>query len=140
MGSPICALQHVTSIQAKGVKSSLYELQKEKLEFELANLPGNAPESITGHYHQLIEASDQRISRYGQERKDIEAKAKALEQLRDDAQRHSQAFGIAVIFFQVAILVSSIAGLFKRKGIWLCALPVGLVGILYFVDGFLLFL
>lgn len=126
--------------QAKGVKSSLYELQKEKLEFELANLPATAPESVTGHYHQLIDASDQRIRRYGQERQDIEAKAKALEQLRDDAQRHSQAFGIAVIFFQVAILVSSIAGLFKRKGIWLCALPVGLVGVLYFVDGFLPFL
>jgi hypothetical protein len=46
---------------------------------------------------------------------------------------------VAVIFLQVAILISSIAGLFKRKAIWLAALPVGLLGLVYFADGFFLF-
>jgi hypothetical protein len=38
----------------------------------------------------------------------------------------------------VAILISSIAGLLKRKAIWLAALPVGLIGLTSFANGFFL--
>jgi hypothetical protein len=60
--------------------------------------------------------------------------------IRDDAQRHSRIFGMAVIFLQVAILLSSIAALLKKKSVWILGLLIGAVGMMYFLNGFLLFM
>ena len=43
-----------------------------------------------------------------------------------------------MILLQIAIVISSIAGLMKRKLLWQLAVPLGLAGIVYFVDGFFL--
>jgi uncharacterized protein DUF4337 len=59
--------------------------------------------------------------------------------VRDDAQKHGQTFGIAVIFLQIAILLSSIAALIKKRLVWLLGVAIGLVGIVYFCNGFFLF-
>jgi len=124
--------------QAKGVKANLYEMQRDKLTLELDTLPASAPESTRKRYAQLVEDYGKKVKRYSEERNQIQAKARELEAQRDAAQRHGQPFGIAVIFLQVAILISSIAGLFKRKVIWLAALPIGVLGLAYFADGFFL--
>jgi hypothetical protein len=47
---------------------------------------------------------------------------------------------MAIIFLQIAILLSSIAGLLKKKLVWYCGLVTGVIGMFYFLDGFLLFL
>ena len=52
---------------------------------------------------------------------------------------HSQAFGVAVILLQLAILLSSIAALMKKKMVWYLALIFGAVGAVYFANGFYLF-
>lgn len=123
--------------QAKSVKENLYQIEKEKLNLQLSlSKDTEANEQIA----KLIDSYGQKTERYEQEKKDIEAKAKDLEAQRDSAQAHGRPFGLAVIFLQVAILLSSIAGLLKRKAVWLVAMPVGLIGLLYFADGFFLFL
>jgi len=126
--------------QAKSMKGNLYEIQKEKLELEIAVLPSSTSAEIRERYTKTLAEYTDRMKRYDKEKTDIQAVAKSFEAKRDDAQRHSQPFGIAVIFLQVAILVCSIAGLFKRKILWQLALPVGVVGLVYFSDGFLLFM
>ena len=73
------------------------------------------------------------------EKVEIKAKAEELETTRDQARAHSKPFGLAVIFLQVAILLSSIAGLLKKKLVWYAALPVGAVGLVFFANGFLVF-
>ncbi|RXZ43787.1 DUF4337 family protein [Crenobacter cavernae] len=50
---------------------------------------------------------------------------------------HARPFGVAVIFLQIAILISSIAGRFKKKPVWLAAPPLAAVGPVYSADGFL---
>jgi predicted Na+-dependent transporter len=47
---------------------------------------------------------------------------------------------MAVIFLQIAILLSSIAPLMKGKPVWLLGLITGAFGIVYFVNGFWLFI
>lgn len=123
--------------QAKGIKGNLYDVERERLQFELEQLPATA--SQREHYQQQLKKLGDKVARYSAERKDIEKMARQLEVERDAAQRQGKPFGVAVIFLQVAILISSIAGLFKRKLIWLAALPVGLLGLVYFADGFFLF-
>ncbi|MDN0082287.1 DUF4337 domain-containing protein [Crenobacter sp. SG2305] len=126
--------------QSKSVKANLYEMQRDKLALELETLPDNTPDSTRQRYQALVADYSKKLQRYTQERNDLQNKARELEQKRDEAQRHSQPFGIAVIFLQIAILISSIAGLFKRRALWLAALPLGVLGLTYFADGFFLFL
>lgn len=125
--------------QAKGIKSYLYEMQKEKLELELLNLQ-KAPTEVTAAYQNKIVSYSEKIKKYEKERTEAQEKAKSLEQDRDNAQIHSKAFGMAVIFLQIAILLSSIAGLMKKRELWYLGTVTGLVGILYFANGFFLFL
>ncbi|MDR3429323.1 MULTISPECIES: DUF4337 domain-containing protein [Silvimonas] len=120
--------------QAKGVKQYLYQIQRDNLVLQRDALPVDNKASAA--YDAKIADYSSKVQQYDTEKHHIEDLARGLEAQRDDAQRHGKPFGIAVIFLQVAILISSIAGLFKRKVLWLSALPVGLVGVLYFVDGF----
>lgn len=125
--------------QAKSIKSNLYQLQAEELKLRIDALPANQ-EQTRKIYQERLADYEKRTARYNTEQAEIQAGAKKLEMQRDEAQRHGQPFGVAVIFLQVAILISSIAGLLKRKQIWYVALPFSMVGLVYFADGFFLFM
>ena len=126
--------------QAKSIKGYMYEIQKEKLELELKAMGQKTGKSITEDYEKKIDAYAKKIKKYEEEKAKIEKDARGLEKVRTDAQRHSKAFGMAVIFLQIAILLSSISALMKKKILWLCGGIVGIFGIAYFVNGFFLFI
>jgi uncharacterized membrane protein len=126
--------------QAKGIKSYLYELQKEKIEMELVALQGKGQQQAAETYRKKADDYAKKIQKYDGEKAEISKEAKKFEAIRDDAQRHSKIFGMAVIFLQIAILLSSIAALMKKKPLWLAGMAIGIVGIVYFIDGFLLFM
>ena len=123
--------------QAKSIKAYLYELQKEKLETDLKLSP-NIDEGVRNEYEQKITKYGEQIRRYEQEKIDIQGQAQSLEKELDQAMVHSQQFGLAVIFLQLAILMSSIASLMRKKLMWVVGLMVGLLGFLYFANGYLL--
>lgn len=124
--------------QAKSMKQHLFEIQVDQMKLqEMALDPRNPARQA---FEDKIKQDQEQISRYAKEKKDIEAKARELESQRDEAKRHNRPFGLAVMLLQVTILLSSIAGLLKSKKIWWTALPIGLVGIFYFLDGFFVFL
>ncbi len=126
--------------QAKSIKGYLYELQRDKLALEVRSLAPRLSPSLTADYDKRIEYYTQKFKTYDTEKKGIEKDARTLEHTRDEAQKHTQAFGMAVIFLQIAILLSSIAALVKQKFVWLIGLVTGVIGIIYFVDGYFLFL
>ena len=123
--------------QAKSIKGYLYELQKERLELEARALKGGP---LRADYDKRVEAYGQKIRKYEDERADIKKKAEDLEKKRDDAQLHSGSFGMAAMFLQVAILLSSIAALMKQKYFWFIGMASGAFGLLYFANGFLMFM
>jgi hypothetical protein len=125
--------------QAKAIKGDLYQVQHEALQTTLDALPANAPQAQRDVYVNKIAEYEKKIAKYKQEKSDIQRSAQAFEAQRDAAQHQGRPFGVAVIFLQVAILISSIAGLFKQRSIWFTALPIGLIGLVYFADGFFLF-
>ena len=84
------------------------------------------------------EKYQQKIEQYGKDKEEIKKKAEGLEAIRDESKKHSEQFGIAVLFLQVSILLSSISALLKKKEIWLVSIALGAVGITYFVNGFFL--
>lgn len=125
--------------QAKSIKGYIYEMQKDKLELELLALGPKVSSAVREEYDRKVGEYAKKIAKYEGEKAKIEQDARKLEATRDLAQKHSQAFGIAVIFLQIAILLSSISALIKKKYIWMIGLGVGVAGIVYFANGFFLF-
>jgi len=125
--------------QAKSIKGYVYDLQKEKFEMDLkASRSGGR--SLAADYQKKIDGYAEKIKKYDDEKTEIKKKAEDLEKVRDEAQRHSGAFGLAAMFLQIAILLSSIAALMKRKLFWFLGMASGCAGLLYFFNGFFLFM
>lgn len=126
--------------QAKSIKSYICQVQVEKLELDLMGLQPAIAQKLAIIYTDKITDYKKKIEKYEKEKSEAQAKAKQLEGVRDEAQMHSKAFGMAVIYLQIAILLSSIAGLLKKKVVWFGGTLAGLMGLVYFVDGFIVFL
>ena len=121
--------------QAKSIKGNLYEIEAMRLKRELQLAPKTA--------EPLLEKSladiEKKAAKYEGEKADIQKVAHGFEDAKADAQKHGAAFGFAVIFLQIAILLSSIAALLKKKPVYYLGLLVGVVGLVYFANGFYLF-
>ncbi|ADQ78345.1 hypothetical protein Palpr_0183 [Paludibacter propionicigenes WB4] len=124
--------------QSKGMKLYLYETQRDMLVLDLQRVPKSDKPTIE-MYQKKIAEYEQSVKRYDKEKSEIKKDAESFEATRDEAKKHSNEFGLAVIFLQISILLSSIAALIKRKYLWIIAIGVGSVGLIYFVNGFLLF-
>ncbi len=123
--------------QSKSIKSYLYEVQKDELETQIKANADTWPSRTLGIYRDLAGEYDKQIARYDGEKTQIQQEARMLEARRDHAQSHSRTFGMAVIFLQIAILMSSVAALLKKRPMWIFGLAVGAVGLVYFVLGVL---
>jgi len=124
--------------QSKSIKGYIYEIQRDKLELELKEKRQKPLPAVIEDYEKKINMYTDKIIKYEDEKARIEKEARNEESIRDNAQEHSQMFGMAVIFLQIAILLSSIAALLKKKSVWVIGLVSGAVGIFYFVNGFML--
>ncbi|MFA6032611.1 MAG: DUF4337 domain-containing protein [Myxococcota bacterium] len=126
--------------QSKSIKGYLYENQKEQLEMELLQKRDSLEPGVRAEFEKRIVEHSARLKRYAEEKETIMKEAKALEAERDGAQLHSAAFGKAVIFLQISILLSSVAALLKRKRVYYLGLAAGVVGLAAFANGFWLFM
>ena len=126
--------------QAKSIKGYIYDLQKEKLEMELKSLRAGVSRTVVAEYEKKIDSYGQKVKKYDEDKEEIKKKAEDLEKQRDDAQKHSSAFGLAAMFLQIAILLSSIAALMKKKLFWLLGLAAGCFGLVSFLNGFFSFM
>jgi len=125
--------------QSKSIKGYVYELQREKFEMDLKTSKGMS-RALADDYEKRIATYREKIDRYEKEKEEIKKKAEDLEKRRDEAQLHSGAFGLAAMFLQIAILLSSIAALMKKKLFWFIGMGGGIIGLLYFFNGFFLFM
>lgn len=126
--------------QSKSIKGYLYEIQKSELEIELQNLKADTPANVREQMQAHIADYDSNITRYDSEKATIQKEARKFESVRDHAITHGQSFHMAVIFLQIAILLCSISALMKKKPVWLLGLVTGLFGIVYFINGFFVFI
>jgi len=123
--------------QSKSIKGYIYETQKEKLQLELKEKRQKLPSALVAEYEKKMDSYTSKMKKYDEEKANIEKDARAQENIRKDSQKHSQTFGLAIIFLQMAILLSSIAALLKKKPVWIIGLVIGAVGIFYFANGLL---
>ncbi len=121
--------------QAKGIKGNLYEVEAMRLRRDLEL----APRAAMPLLEKSLAEVEKKVAKYDGEKAEIQKKATAFEEAKADAQRHGAPFGLAVIYLQIGILLSSIAALLKQKPVYWAGLVVGLLGLVYFANGFLLF-
>ncbi|WP_243318983.1 DUF4337 domain-containing protein [Geothrix paludis] len=122
--------------QAKGIKGNLYEVEAMRLRRELELAPKTALPTL----QKSLADVEKKVAKYDGEKAEIQKEARRFEDVKTEAQRHGAAFGLAVIFLQIGILLSSIAALLKQKPVYYLGLLVGVIGIVYFINGFYLFL
>ena len=82
--------------------------------------------------------------RYKGEQKEIAEKANKYEEKRDEddheadeLMHHHHIFAYCVTFTQVAIALSAIAALTRRKAMWYLSMMVGVAGAIFFINGFI---
>jgi hypothetical protein len=126
--------------QAKGIKSYLFENQIDNLEIQkdLITKTPNAKETLD-KYQAKIDAYKKKLAQYDLDKAEIKKNAEAFIKDGEMFKKHGDAFGIAVIFLQISILLSSIAALTHRNMVWYFSLLVGIAGVFYFFNGFFLF-
>ena len=120
--------------QAKSIKGNLYEIERDHLTREAAHGGPQLEES-----KRLLDEVKAKVERYDKEKVEIKAKAESLEKERDEAQRRGAPFGMATIYLQIGIVLSSVAALLKKQPVYWAGLAVGVVGLVYFANGFFLF-
>ena len=113
--------------QAKGIKRNISSAEAAELQSLNAQASAEARKEA---------------DRYGTEQDGI---SKAAEDLEKQVTEHSQAseremehhhrFAYAVTTFQVAIALSAIAAITRRRMLWIVGLGISIVGLLCFVDG-----
>jgi DNA repair ATPase RecN len=126
--------------QAKSIKAYAYELQMEKFEMDLRSTRAGMSGSLAADYRKKIDTYGQKLKKYDEDKAEIKKKAEESEAQRDLMQKHSGAFGMAAMFLQIAILLSSIAALMKQKNFWYLGMASGAFGLVYFFNGFFLFM
>lgn len=129
-----------SAFQSKSIKSYIFENQKDNLELQkdmVSKLSSNKTD--VEKYDHKIASYEKKLKQYAHDKDSISTEAKSYMTQVKDCQAHGGKFGIAVIYLQVTILLSSIAGLLKKKPVWYLSLVIGAVGIFYFIDGFYLF-
>jgi len=100
--------------QAKYLRATAYQLAADQMEFEINQLPGLA-DSGKAEAAKRIASYRDNAARYesdpasGEGRRELLAKAKQLERLRDHAAEQDPNFEFAAALFQIAIVLGSVA-------------------------------
>ena len=76
-----------------------------------------------------IDHADEEIKRYKAEKAEIMKDALYLDAEAAYSQARGGNFGLAIMFLQIAIMLSAIAALMKKKSFWLIGLIAGSVGV-----------
>lgn len=124
--------------QAKSIKQHTFEMNKNALSLQYRSQKGLPPEVATDFEKTLAKYAEE-VKRYDGEKKEIKDKAETLAKDKLKAQAMGGNFAYALIFLQIALMLSSIASLTKRHYLWHIALVCTAGWLFYFLDAWLLF-
>jgi hypothetical protein len=101
--------------------------------------PASRPKAVMDRYSQLIKDYDKQIKRYDVEKAEIKTTADALAKSKEDSQARAGNFGYGLIFLQIAIMLSSISALTKKRPLFHLGLLTVSGWVFFFLDAIFLF-
>jgi hypothetical protein len=124
--------------QAKSIKGHTFEVNLKVLELQYQIQKG-LPAEVAAEYQKTMQKYSDEIKRYDGEKKEIKDKAEGIAKVKLKAQEMGGDFAYALIFLQIALMLSSIASLTKRHYLWYIALICNIGWLFFFLDAWLLF-
>jgi hypothetical protein len=138
--------------QAKSIRQTSNKLAAEELETELRLRGDQLSPEIRQEVQKKIDQYNETVRRYedepdpkdptnplkGEGRKQLAARAKSFEDERDRAQLQDPNFDYAEAFFQIAIVLASVAILATSRLIMKLSLVVGLLATVLMINGYFL--
>ncbi|HTZ17994.1 MAG TPA: DUF4337 domain-containing protein [Dissulfurispiraceae bacterium] len=125
--------------QAKSIKGHTYEIQKQKLELEFLSLQSKMPAAVTEKYKKTLTDYEANIKRYDKEKAEIKAGAEKMAKQKGICQGMSANLSYSLIFLQIAIVLSSVAAITKKKPLWYLGLATVSGWVVFFANAFLYF-
>jgi hypothetical protein len=110
--------------QAKSIKQHMCELHKQQLDIAVAERSATWSAETRTAFERATAAAAKEVSRYSQEKAEIKAEAEGLEQTRDDAQQRGGKLSYALILAQIAIMLSSVTLITKKRPLWYLGLAM----------------
>ena len=114
--------------QSKSLKQTARETEREIITVVAAGAANPEAKAVALASVAKIEKE---IKRYDEEKAAIKLEAETLDAKASYNQARGGNFGMAVMFLQIAIMLSAIAALMKKKSFWLIGLVTGAVGVGY---------
>ena len=124
--------------QSKSIKEHTFEISRTQLELQMQSQQGLS-NAASEAYRTTITRYENEIKRYETERKKIKSDAEGIAKRKLKAQEMGGNFAYALIFLQIALMLSSISSLTKRKYLWYIALIANIGWVFFFTDAWLLF-
>lgn len=124
--------------QAKSIKQHSFEMNKKALELQYRSQKG-LPSDVAADYEKTLAKYGEEIKRYDGEKNEIKAKSEGIAKGKLKAQTMGGNFGYALIFLQIAIMLSSLASLTSRHYLWYIGLLCNVGWLFFFLDAWLLF-
>lgn len=121
--------------QAKSIKSHTYELQKQQLELTLESLKGRISKDLDAKYRDVIGEYARNVARYDTEKNEIKEMAEGHAKDKQVSQLRAGQFSFGLIFMQIALMMSSIAVITKKKPLWYLGIAVAALGCVFFING-----
>jgi hypothetical protein len=132
MAEQILASDSWAYYQAKSIKLHSFELQRDALTLQVLS----APEAVQPKYKETIDRYTGEIKHYTDDKKTAYDDAKTHEKSRDDSKRYGGIFGTAVLYLQIAIIITALGALLKKKPLWYISFFPGVAGLVYFSYAF----
>ncbi len=110
--------------QAKSIKQNLAESQKNAFEVEALGAVNADQKAL---YDSKLKTATGEISRYDSEKNQIRKEAEDAAALNKLVAIKGNFFSGAVVFFQIAIMLSSVSALLKKKFMWVFGLFFGVI-------------
>ncbi|HLL77411.1 MAG TPA: DUF4337 domain-containing protein [Pyrinomonadaceae bacterium] len=138
--------------QAKNIRQTAFRLAADELESELTVSGGSMSPEARAALEQKIKTYRDTVARYesepdredpanpirGEGKKELTARAKHYESLRDRAQDQDPNFDFAEALFQIAIVLASVAILANSRMIVVVSLAAGAVATVLMINGYFL--
>ena len=121
--------------QAKSIKENLAQSQQNAFEVEI--ICASNPEQRAA-FEDKLKIIREEIARYGKEKNGIKQEAEKVGIENTLLGKKANRFSVAIVFFQIAIMLSSVGALLKKKGLWIFGLVFGVVALVFLGHGLML--
>jgi len=129
--------------QARNIRQTVYQIAAEGLEADLVAQP-SMPEAARAKIEQMAKRYRERVDRYesdpstGDGKKELLAKAQALEARRDQAAERDPNFDFAEALFQIAIVLGSVSIVAASRPLVHLSGILAIAGALLMINGYFL--